>query len=74
MKKPKYLVEVWQEDQLWLAKVVGVAAGSDTSPLTHMTQSESRDSIEGMARDLVAKVLDADEDTFDIEIVTEPVE
>lgn len=68
VKKPKYLIEAWQEDEWWLAKVVGVAGGSDISPLTHMTQASTYDTIEDMARDLVATVLDADEDTFDIEI------
>lgn len=69
VKKPKYFIEVRQEDEWWIAEVVGVAGGSDTSPLTHLTQAESRDTIEDMARDLIATILDAGEDTFDIEMV-----
>jgi hypothetical protein len=71
-KKPKYIVEVWQEDGFWLAEVVGVSAGSDITPLTHMTQAYTYETIGDMARDLIATILDAGEDTFDIEIIARP--
>jgi len=70
-RKPKYLVEVWQEDEWWIAEVVGVADGSDISPLGRVTQAESRDTIEDWARDLIATILDAGEDTFDIEVAND---
>ncbi len=68
MKKPKYLIDVWPEDGWWLARVVGVAGGSNTSPLNHMTQAGSAAGIEDMARDLVATILDQGEEAFDIQI------
>jgi hypothetical protein len=63
--KPKYEVKVWQEDDWWLARVVGASEGADTSPLNALTQARA---IESMARDLVATILDAEETSFEVDL------
>ena len=69
--KPVYTISIWPEDGWWLARVTGVSDGGDDTPLTAVTQSDTREGIETMARDLVATILDTDddEDIFDIEVV-----
>jgi len=64
--KPEYEVKVWQEGDWWLARVVGASDGADPSPLNALTQARTLTKIESMARDLVATILDAEEDSFDI--------
>ena len=64
--KPTYQVKVWQEDDWWLARVTGASDHADTSPLDALTQASSLTMIKSMARDLIATILDSDEDTFDI--------
>jgi hypothetical protein len=64
--KPTYEVKVWQEDDWWLARVVSASDGADPSPLNALTQARTLTKIGPMARDLVATILDAEEDTFDI--------
>lgn len=66
--KPTYEVKVWQEDNWWLARVVNASDSADPSPLNALTQARTLTKIEPMARDLVATILDAEEDAFDIEI------
>lgn len=64
---PTYQVRIWQEDGWWLARVLAASENADASPLNALTQSRGLAKIESMARDLIATVLDADEDTFDVE-------
>ena len=66
--KPIYEVKVWQDDDWWLARVVGASDDADPSPLNALTQARSLARIEPMARDLVATILDAEEDAFGIEV------
>jgi len=66
--KPTYEVKVWQEDDWWLARVVGASDHADPSPLNAITQARTLTKIEPMARDLVATIIDANEDTFNIEL------
>lgn len=63
--KPMYQVRVWQEDDWWLARVMSASDGADTSPLNALTQARSLARIESMGRDLIATILDADEDAFE---------
>ena len=65
--KPAYQVRIWQEDGWWLARVMAASDGGDTSPLNALTQARSLAKIESMARDLIATVLDSDEDAFDLQ-------
>lgn len=64
--KPTYEVRIWPEDGWWLARVMAASDGADRSPLNALTQARSVAKIESMGRDLIATVLDADEDTFDV--------
>lgn len=66
--KSTYQVKVWQEDEWWLARVVAASDGADSAPLNAITQARSLGKIESMSVDLIATVLDADEDAFDIEL------
>jgi hypothetical protein len=64
--KPTYQVRIWQEDEWWLARVMSASDGADPSPLNALTQARSLAKIESMGRDLIATVLDADEDAFEV--------
>lgn len=64
--RPTYAVHIWQEDGLWIAKVVSAGAGTDTAPVGSVTDAETPAEIEPMARDLIATLLDADEAEFDV--------
>ena len=68
MMKPTYDVRAWREQGWWLARVVAASDGADTTPLDAHTHARSLARIEQMARDLVATILDADEDSFDVEL------
>jgi hypothetical protein len=63
--KPTYHLRVWQEDGWWLARVTAASDGADTSPLNALTQARSLARIESMGRDLIATILDADENAFE---------
>ena len=65
--KPTYQVRIWQEDEWWLARVMAASDGADASLLNALTQARSLAKIESMGRDLIATVLDADEDTFEVD-------
>lgn len=65
--KPTYQVRVWQEDSWWLARVMTASDGADASPLNALTQARNLARIESMGRDLIATILDTDEDTFDVQ-------
>jgi DnaJ-domain-containing protein 1 len=65
--KPTYQVRIWHEDGWWLARVMAASEGADASPLNALTQARSLARIESMGRDLIATILDAGEDTFDVE-------
>jgi hypothetical protein len=62
--KPTYEVRIWPEDGWWLARVMAASDGADPSPLNALTQARSVAKIEAMGRDLIATVLDAEEDAF----------
>jgi hypothetical protein len=64
--KPSYQVRIWHEDGWWLARVMAASDDADTSALNALTQARSLAKIESMARDLIATILDADEDSFDV--------
>lgn len=66
--KSAYKVKAWQDDGWWLARVVGASEGADEAPLNALTQARTLTKVEPMARDLVATILDADEDDFEIAV------
>jgi len=63
---PTYQVRIWQEGGWWLARVMAASDGADTSPLNALTQARNLAKIESMGRDLIATILDADDDSFDV--------
>jgi hypothetical protein len=65
--KPTYDVRAWRENDWWLARVVAASDGADMTPLDSLTHARTLTKIEQAVRDLVATILDADEETFDIE-------
>lgn len=65
---PTYELRVWHEGEWWLARVIAASDGADPSPLNALTQARSLAKIGQMGRDLVATILDADDDAFDVEI------
>ncbi|WP_051760963.1 hypothetical protein [Herbidospora cretacea] len=65
--KPVYQTKVWQEGDWWLARVMSASDGADQAPLNALTQARTLSRIDQMSRDLIATILDADEDDFDIE-------
>jgi transcriptional regulator with XRE-family HTH domain len=65
---PTYQIKAWQEDDWWLARVVDASETADRAPLNAITQARNLAKIESMGRDLIATILDADEDTFDVEV------
>jgi transcriptional regulator with XRE-family HTH domain len=66
--KPTYQIRVWQEDDWWLARVVAASEDADPMPLNALTQARSLARIESMGRDLVATILDAEEDAFGVDV------
>jgi transcriptional regulator with XRE-family HTH domain len=62
-----YEVKVWQDGDWWLARVVGVSDRADPAPLNSLTQARTLAKIEPMARDLIATILDTEEDAFKID-------
>jgi hypothetical protein len=65
---PTYELRVWQEGGWWLARVVGASDDADPSPLNALTQARSLAKIGQMGSDLVATILDADLDAFEVDI------
>jgi hypothetical protein len=66
--KPTYDVRAWQEHDWWLVQVVDASHGADLTPVNAVAHARNLTKIEQAARDLVATILDADEETFDIEL------
>lgn len=66
--KHTYEVRAWREHGWWLAQVVAASEGADATPLNALAHARTLTKIEQTARDLVATILDADEETFDIEL------
>ncbi len=66
--KPSYDIRAWQQDGWWLARVVGASDGADATPVNALTHARTLTRIEQVARDLVATILDAREESFDIEL------
>ncbi|WP_326645119.1 hypothetical protein OG884_12200 [Streptosporangium sp. NBC_01755] len=67
--KPVYEVRAWQEDGWWLARVMAAGDGADSTPLNALTQARTLTKIEYMARDLIATILDVEQDAFEIELM-----
>ena len=65
---PAYRVWAWQQGGWWLARVTDASGSADPAPLNTVTQARSLAEIKPMSRDLVATILDADDDDFDIEV------
>ena len=75
--KPTYEVRAWREQHWWLARVVGASDGAVPTPIDGLAHARTLVKLEQAARDLVATILDVDEDTFDIEleyVLPDPVE
>ena len=66
--KPTYEVRAWREHDWWLARVVAASDDADATPLDAITHARTLTKIEETVRDLVATILDADEETFDIDL------
>jgi hypothetical protein len=66
--KPTYVVRVWQDDEWWLARVIEASADADEAPLNAVTQARTLTRIDGMIADLIATILDADDDSFGLQI------
>ncbi|HEY2442359.1 MAG TPA: hypothetical protein VGI31_04435 [Streptosporangiaceae bacterium] len=65
---PVYQLRVWEEDGWWLARVISASQNADPAPLNALTQARSLARIESMGRDLIATILDAAEETFQIDV------
>jgi transcriptional regulator with XRE-family HTH domain len=66
--KPTYEVRAWQEGDWWLVRVVRASNGADAAPVNGLTQARTLAQVEPMARDLVATILDGEEDAFGITV------
>lgn len=66
--KPTYEVRAWRERGWWLARVVAASDGADATPLNAVAHARTLTKIEQTARDLVATILDEDEQAFDIDL------
>lgn len=71
---PNYTVNVWREGAWWVAQVVAASGGADASVLTFTTQAHTLAEVEPMVRDLIATILDTEDDTSDLtfEVDTRP--
>lgn len=67
--KNTYTVQAFREDRWWVGAVSECSPGADRSPLGHYTNALSFLELESMARDLIATILDTDEDQFDVDLV-----
>jgi hypothetical protein len=67
-RRPTYEVRAWREHGWWLARVVGASVGADPAPLGATGHARALATLEQTARDLVATILDAPDDTFDVEL------
>jgi hypothetical protein len=70
--KPTYVISAWHETRMWVGTVDRVLHGGDKAALRYATQARGYRGVETMARDLIATVLDVDEDTFDVQVRYEP--
>jgi hypothetical protein len=66
--KPTYEVKAWQEDDWWLARVVSAGENADPAPLNAITQARTLAKIDCMARDLIATILDVDQEHFHVDL------
>jgi hypothetical protein len=66
--KPTYEVRAWRENGWWLARVVAASEDADHTPVNALAHARTLTTIEETTRDLVAMILDADEQTFDIDL------
>lgn len=65
-EKPRYTVAIWPDDEGWLARVAGVSHGN-LKVVGAVTCGVSEEDIKHMAVDLVATILDADPEAFEVE-------
>jgi hypothetical protein len=70
--KPIYRVRVWRDGGWWLGRVIAAGDGADPAPINSLTQARALASVDSVVRDLIATVLDTNEDAFDIEIEYDP--
>jgi hypothetical protein len=66
--KPTYEVRAWREQHWWLARVVGASDGAAATPIDGLAHARTLVKLEQAARDLVATILNVDEDAFDIDL------
>ncbi len=66
--RPTYEVRAWRERGWWLARVVGASPGADLTPLHAMAHARTLTTIEQSVTDLVATILDVDDETFELEL------
>jgi hypothetical protein len=66
--RPTYDVRAWREQGWWLARVVGASEGADQVPLDAVGHARSLARIEQTVRDLIATILDVDDDSFDLDL------
>jgi hypothetical protein len=66
--KPIYRVAVWRDGGWWLGRVIAAGDGADPTPLNCLTQARALSNVDSAVRDLIATVLDAGDDAFDIEV------
>jgi hypothetical protein len=66
--RPSYEVRAWREYGWWTARVVGAGDGADPAPVHAVGHARTLDTIDRVARDVVATILGVTPDTFDIEL------
>src|SRR5262245_34745846 len=66
--KPTYEVRAWRENGWWLARIVAASDGSDKTPLNDVEHARTLTKIEQTTRDLIATILDVEEQAFDVEL------
>lgn len=66
--RPTYEVRAWREEGWWLARVVDASPDADPVPVDAIGHARSVARIEQTARDLIATILDVDQDSFDLDI------
>jgi len=66
--KPVYQVKARRDDDRWLVRVVGASDGADKAPVNAVMLVGSLTKVDPMARDLIATILGAANDTFDITV------
>jgi len=66
--KPTYEVRAWRDRSWWLARVVDANDGADPTPIGGVAHTRALTTVEQTVRDLIATLLDVNEETFDVDI------